>query len=386
MSETGALLPLSRRLSAVQTPLLRTWVAVWLLGTINNFVYVVVLSSAKSVCASFGKEHLIGFIQWASVGVSIFVRMGNSYYLATWSHMLRMTIAALLTLTGLLLMALSISFPFTVFAVLLMGIGTCLGECVILAHLQHISPKLTSSWSSGTGMAGVAGSLSYLVLKSVLELDNQVIFLIFSPTALIYWFSYKVTESDPLYHRPNLVESESHASQGGSWFRTKRAFGLVWFPATQLGLVYFLEYVVYIGFAAQSNPGSEHSSSWWIYNSYEILSVCYQVGVFISRSSLSLFVIERVWILTIIQTANFILWLWHVNSFFMDIWVQFAMMVFVGLLGGASYVNIFYSLIRLDKNPIPKEDREFCINLTGNAMTVGVILASVFELIYDAMF
>lgn len=46
-----------------------------------------------------------------------------------------------------------------------------------------------------------------------------------------------------------------------------------------------------------------------------------------------------------------------------------ALMIYVGLLGGASYVNIFYLLLHEDK--YPEEDREFCINIVSLFITGG---------------
>lgn len=45
------------------------------------------------------------------------------------------------------------------------------------------------------------------------------------------------------------------------------------------------------------------------------------------------------------------------------------LMVYVGLLGGASYVNIFYMLLHDDK--YPARDRELCINITAMFITLG---------------
>ena len=44
-------------------------------------------------------------------------------------------------------------------------------------------------------------------------------------------------------------------------------------------------------------------------------------------------------------------------------------MIFVGLLGGASYVNIFYSLIHDEE--FAQEDRELCVNLVGLFINLG---------------
>ena len=68
---------------------------------------------------------------------------------------------------------------------------------------------------------------------------------------------------------------------------------------------------------------------------------------------------------------------------FMNVYVQFLAMVYVGLLGGAMYVNVFYLLVQKDANPIPEEDRELCINLVATFMTVGIVTSSIFEIIFD---
>lgn len=54
---------------------------------------------------------------------------------------------------------------------------------------------------------------------------------------------------------------------------------------------------------------------------------------------------------------------------FIPVYLLPALMIYVGLLGGASYVNIFYLLLHEDK--YPEEDREFCINIVSLFITGG---------------
>ena len=49
-----------------------------------------------------------------------------------------------------------------------------------------------------------------------------------------------------------------------------------------------------------------------------------------------------------------------------------ALMIYVGLLGGASYVNIFYLLLHDGK--YPENDRELCINIAAVFITFGKLL------------
>lgn len=139
--------------------------------------------------------------------------------------------------------------------------------------------------------------------------------------------------------------------------------------AINLLLVYFFEYVASVGAADKAQgPGSLHSKDWFVSNAFVLLAFSYQLGVFISRSSLRIIRIRRVEILTVIQAANFVLWILQAKYVFLPVGAQFPLMIFVGLLGGASYVNIFYNL--LNDDIYPEEDRgafeeeRFCL-LTG---------------------
>lgn len=155
----------------------------------------------------------------------------------------------------------------------------------------------------------------------------------------------------------------------------------------------------------------------------------------ISRSSLRLLVIRRIEILTVLQGLNLALWIlqdyvranrvvcavvwlcehchtWSLCCFssrwprsfrahlgcnvvcgrwlngeqykFMNVWVQYAAMIYVGLLGGAMYVNVFYLI--LHDPDIPEEDREMCINLTAIFITLGILVAAGFVLLADNTF
>ena len=87
----------------------------------------------------------------------------------------------------------------------------------------------------------------------------------------------------------------------------------------------------------------ENKDGFVLANAFIIFNFCYQIGVFISRSSLSLIKIERVWIITTLQFLNFLFWISNsFNMYVKSIYVYFAHMVFVGLMGGASFVNVIY--------------------------------------------
>ncbi|KEG05530.1 putative calcium channel protein [Trypanosoma grayi] len=135
-----------------------------------------------------------------------------------------------------------------------------------------------------------------------------------------------------------------------------------------LALVYVAEYAVQF-MAPFSFPCGEveESQNFWLKNSFVITQLCYQFGVLISRSSLLCLRIRHVWIMTIVQTLNAIAWFVQAKVKYMSdpddedrelkfAFGLFAWMIFVGLMGGASYVNVFYNI--LEETRVMQEDEE----------------------------
>ena len=63
----------------------------------------------------------------------------------------------------------------------------------------------------------------------------------------------------------------------------KSVWNSVWFLAINLGLVYFLEYSILIGFADRATLKYSNKKSFTKEYAYEIIYVCYQVGVLCSN-------------------------------------------------------------------------------------------------------
>lgn len=106
-----------------------------------------------------------------------------------------------------------------------------------------------------------------------------------------------------------------------------------------------------------------------------------QFGVLLSRSSVGFFQIQQIWILTGLQALNFAVWFCHALNPFLPLWLQFVLMVQVGLLGGFMYVNVFYLLVRETK--VPEADKELGINLTAIFINFGIVLSAITEIILD---
>lgn len=156
--------------------------------------------------------------------------------------------------------------------------------------------------------------------------------------------------------------------------RIWRCFKMVLWVSLNLAAVYMFEYVAQ-GSAAKVRPKTEYNKG--CPELYAGLSLCYQAGVFVSRSSVQLFRIKRIEILSVLQLVNMIVWLIDVHTKFIPVYILPAYMIYVGLLGGASYVNIFYLLLNEDK--YPNNDRELCINIAALFITVGIVSGTAVE-------
>jgi battenin len=78
-----------------------------------------------------------------------------------------------------------------------------------------------------------------------------------------------------------------------------------------------------------------------------VLSFCYQIGVFLSRSSLSLLQVRRTYLLTAAQALLAGLWAYIAAEPF-AVEVQMALMLVVGLMGGCCYVNTYHEILKSD--------------------------------------
>lgn len=118
---------------------------------------------------------------------------------------------------------------------------------------------------------------------------------------------------------------------------------------------------------------------------FEILLLSYQCGVVISRSSLKVIKVPKVYIFFFVQLISYGFWLTEVILVHRDIIIvsnpygMIALIFYVGLCGGGCYVNVMYCIIshkELDFN-----EKELALNICTILDDVGVICASVTALV-----
>lgn len=380
---------------------IRNWIGFFLLGSINNLPYVIVTSAAKTIADSFDESNNVGVVFFANVALSVLVKSVNGFLLLKVPYGIRIFVNAVIMLIGLFGVAFAFNFWFAIVCIVFVGASAAFGENVALGYLRLFPSKYVNAWSSGTGMAGVLGSTIYIIFGCVVGAGGNNVdqlkhltkyaFLLTSPVVLVYLLSYfwiirRPADSDlPSNNSSDIQEKKSLLSEGSGGeldevseipvdqhesavARIFRCLKLVLWVSFNLCVVYMFEYVAQ-GSAAKVRPKNEYNIG--CPELYASLSLCYQAGVFVSRSSVQMFTIKRIEILSILQMINMIIILIDVHAKFLPVYLLPIFMIYIGLLGGASYVNIFYILLNDEK--YPDKDRELCINVAALFITVGIV-------------
>lgn len=380
-------------------------------------------SSAKVLATSFHKENYVTLVMFANVAFGIFAKGSNTLITLTkFPFWIRFVFNGCLMLCGLLGVAFAPNFWIALVAIVLGGCSSSFGESLTLGFLNKYNKESVNAWSSGTGMAGLLGAILYIALSCIadgtiinqlggiqyfdpqsasyaetLKHINRFVYLGTIPVVLIYWFAYFVVltgptdpnakdkEEKPLLRGEKSVQdisvSASNNSNDSVQFiresslrRIIRCFKITFWLSLNLCLVYIFEYTAR-GFAAKARPAEEYYiSELHCPELFASLQLCYQAGVFVSRSSVQLIQIKRVEIFTILQFINMILWIFQAWWKFLPVYFLPVFMIYVGVLGGGSYVNIFY-LLRTDSK-YPTKDRELCINVSSLWITLGILLGT----------
>lgn len=151
--------------------------------------------------------------------------------------------------------------------------------------------------------------------------------------------------------------------------------------------VYFFEYVIITSFANVMDHKMKEKyptllKEIHVAHFFIILNVSYQIGVFISRSSLSFFPIKKIWTLTAFQAVNFLFIFLNTRFMFTEnLKILCPIFIWVGLMGGGSYVNVLHGILEL--KTLKKTEKESAISLSLMFNDTGILLASIASLFLD---
>lgn len=142
-----------------------------------------------------------------------------------------------------------------------------------------------------------------------------------------------------------------------------------------LFLTYFAEYLINQGlleltlFDCDKGFGTSPASQ---YRWYQVL---YQVGVFVSRSSINVVQMNMLFIalMPVFQLVNTAFFMLNaIYSFIPNFAIVCGIILYEGLIGGASYVNTFHHIHK----KIDPSVRSFALSTVSLADSIGILLAA----------
>lgn len=386
---------------------IRNLIGFWLLGLCNNFGYVVMLSAAHDILAVNGTDQAAatnsstseltqssnlsdglecnplstGTVLLADILPTLIIKITAPFYMQKIKYSIRIAICVLFAFASFFVVAFSHVLWFSLLGVVFASISSGFGEITLLSYSAYFDKDVVSTWSSGTGAAGVFGALAYAGFTSAgVSPRNTVLIMNVIPFTLGISYCFILEqpgierEEEPLLSNAgndSVAENEpgDHPSNSLS-FKTKlnitKSLLKYMLP---LFFVYFAEYSI--------NQGLHELIYWngiWLTPSeqYRWYQVDYQIGVLISRSSVNIFPIHRIWLLAVLQNVNLVVLVCEAYFHFLpSVWIMFVIILYEGLLGGACYVNAFY---RISKE-IKQEYREFSMGVASMADSCGIALA-----------
>ncbi len=277
-----------------------------------------------------------------------------------------------------------------------MGTGSALGEGTMLGYLRNFPKNYVAGWGSGTGLAGVTGALLTILFK-IYHIKTKTLYLVVSPICFVYLIAFLITnrlfnkhigQKETKLFEEDLLKTVDPENTGNvsnnknlNWKNVVKVLKHGYRYIVNLALVYYLEYVVLSGLCDRVSK-KEYVAEFKDIQ-YELFSLSYQIGVFISRSSL--FVVKHIKLVelfTIFQAINLIVWVVEFyTGFITSAYVAFGHLVFIGLMGGSAYVGCYYYL--LNSNEIQANMKELSVNIASICNDIGVFSSSISILILD---
>uniref|UniRef100_A0A7E4UNW4 Battenin n=1 Tax=Panagrellus redivivus TaxID=6233 RepID=A0A7E4UNW4_PANRE len=362
-----------------------------------------------------------GAVLLADILPTLVVKLTFPFFMHRIPFGIRHLTVVLLQAISYFIVAYSQSVAMSLTGVVFASLGAGLGEITYLALSAHFTSGTVSAWSSGTGGAGVIGSFAYAALTEPklanLSPKDALLAMLVVPAlfALAYWFvmvpSPSIHKANPIHPKTWLIPvriastsmekinkssisvvsedawaaempirevckgRENYVEQRILTFDEKLALVVPLLKyMLPLATVYIGEYLINQGLTELIYFDCSHSFHLSRHSQYRWYQVLYQVGVFLSRSSVNLFRLPRwmLFVLPVLQITNAVFFAFDAVYFFIPhIWIVFIIILFEGLLGGSSYVNTFDRI----HSEVAPDTREYSMSIASLADSLGVAIS-----------
>nr|XP_006013097.1 PREDICTED: battenin [Latimeria chalumnae] len=323
----------------------------------------------------------------ADILPTLAIKLSAPLYIHLLPYSFRVMMCVMSAGASFIIVSFSTSIGMSILGVVFASISSGLGEITFLCLTAYFQSDVVSGWSSGTGGAGIFGALSYsgltqvglsprhtLQVMLVIPLIMAISYFcaLVHPASLPRWTMTVNRASASADRRPLIECNQPPTAQKTANLtpieKLQIVKGLLKYMIPLL-LVYFAEYFINQGLLELfyfRNTSLKHSEQ---YRWYQTL---YQLGVFVSRSSVKCLQIRKIWLLALLQGINMVFLLFGVCFLFLpSIYLLFAIILYEGLLGGAAYVNAFNNITQES----PEQHLEFAMGVASISDTLGIALS-----------
>ncbi|KAF4661109.1 hypothetical protein FOZ61_003516 [Perkinsus olseni] len=381
----------------------RIYISSCLLGIINNNGYTLVNAVAADLAFHFGKVNFMSMFTLVLLLGCFGMTMLHSRVAFRFSFKQRIFVTLTFQTVSYGLLALAailanpnFGFALSLIGTVLTGFAQAIGEVNNISRLHKLPATLIGAWGAGTGLAGIVGPLVYSLLIAA-GIHYSYVMLGMIITIPIYWVLFRYIDKKANSYaavvgtndKPTEVAINSVSSSSLSFSSIKVALAMAGGIIVNLTAVYFLEYWILTGFLDRASVGLPLEASSFARSTVRFCNISYNIGVLISRASVTWYQIRRVWIPTFLQLLLLVFWALEASLHFIRgnvggnystmTWLYISIMLVVGLMGGASYSNCMFLFQR--REDIPDTHRELCVNLGFATSNLGILLASLASLL-----
>ncbi|VDO18487.1 unnamed protein product [Heligmosomoides polygyrus] len=373
----------------------RNMISFWIFGLCNNFTFSVMLAAAQDILSKHQhSEHFVqngtdvcvpeirhricsptsaGVVLLCNIVPALVVKLLCPFVMHRIPYGIRHAVICSLQMTSLLLTAFAESVPAALLGVCVASLAGGFGETTYLGLAGHYSKNTIATWSSGTGMAGLAGAFSYAGMTDarLLALTSAQAMLVMLVVPAAFAFTYyvvlvraptirKISVARPRewflrsQSEKTLPSKDTDAYSIGSGdqkslleqLRIAKSLLRYMVP---LFLVYVAEYLINQGLLELTVFDCAHGYGTSPASQYRWYQVMYQVGVFVSRSSLKIvqFNMTFIALMPLLQVLNTVFLAFNaIYAFIPHFGMLCALILYEGLIGGGSYVNTFHHIHR----------------------------------------
>ena len=365
----------------------RNMAAFFLLGLCVNFPTNYVLSAAFDILTEkkdeapktgfYCHDNSTGVVVITGMLPALLVKLGAPWFMQSISYHVRFAFVVIFGIAAVLLLSLAPNIPIALTGIVIGSTGASFGEITILSLSAHFHKDTVSSFSSGAGASGIIASFIYAGVTSLGMRPKAAIMLIFIFTfisIISFWFVLELPQQLELMSgdREMSVLKNPGQDQAGS-LTLKEKFKLLP-PLLQYLFPLFLTYLLtYL--TNQSLFELLYYKISWLNQArqYRWFQFTFQMGEFISRSSVKCVRVRKLFIPSAVDVVIFSVILLDVMyTYIPSVWITFMVILIEGLCSGAVYVNAMYSI----NENVTKDYREFSMGVASAADVSGIFFAS----------